>query len=197
MTKAHYISYKLLGSQFIRHDDQWAYTTMITGQYKAYLLFYREIGFEGTLNPTRIPPDLNLPVWHKSKPLNRRQPTPWPKMPRINVRLHSGRGQPGWRGRSASCNTWGRTTKGKASESSTNDAENQSLPQPDQSASENVQQENVPSTVNEAEDNSEPHLINPDTHKIMMISIMTPNVTAIHLMKTTKKNKVIEIINTY
>ena len=35
--------------------------------------------------------------------------------------------------------------------------------QPDPSASENVQQENVLSTVNEAEDNSEHHLINPDT----------------------------------
>ena len=163
MTKAHYISYKLLGSQFVRHNDRQAYTTMITGQYKAYLLFYRQIGFEGTLNPTCIPADLNLPVWHKSKPLNRQPPTPWSKMPRINLRLRRGRGQHSRRGRSVTSNTHARVARGKGSKSSTDDINNQNIPQGDPSASENLQQQNVPSSVNETQDTSENPEIRGDT----------------------------------
>ena len=74
-TRAHYISYKNIGRDFIRHDDRRAYTTRIEGEYKAYLIFYRQAGVEGNINTTVIPPEINLPVWHKTRVINRANPS--------------------------------------------------------------------------------------------------------------------------
>ena len=74
-TRAHYISYKNIGNEFIRQDDRRAYTTRIEGEYKAYLIFYRQAGVEANINTTVIPPEINLPVWHKTRILNISNPS--------------------------------------------------------------------------------------------------------------------------
>ena len=81
-TCAHYISYKSIGHDFIRHDDRRAYMTRIEGEYKAYLIFYRQAGVEANINTMVIPPEINLPVCHKTRILNRANPSATIRGPR-------------------------------------------------------------------------------------------------------------------
>ena len=75
-TKAHYISYKQVGTLVLRHDDRRPYSTQLEGTYKAYLVFYKQMNLLANLNTCSLPANLNLVTWHKTRVIARVKASP-------------------------------------------------------------------------------------------------------------------------